>query len=39
MNKQDFKDYFENYYNKDMDIFREIRPKSEDERPARSYQK
>lgn len=33
MNKQNFKDYFQNYYEKDMKIYREIRPKPEDERP------
>lgn len=31
MNKQDFKDYFQNYYQKDMDVYRELRPSSKHE--------
>jgi hypothetical protein len=31
MNNQDFKDYFQNYYEKDMKIYRELRPISKEE--------
>lgn len=29
MNKQNFKDYFQNYYQKDMEIYRELRPRKD----------